>query len=92
MNEHVDSGPIIAINLFTIPQDCNRQTLVDLTFQHLFSLLTQHLKELIENQSELIELPIEWGHKKFTSKDYSAYYIISEDIDKAELDLRIKAF
>ena len=92
MNEYVDAGPIIAINLFPIPANCNRQTLSDLAFQNLLNLFTQHLKELIESEYELIELPIEWGHKKFTRRDYSAYCIITEDIDQSELELRIRAF
>ena len=92
MNEYVDAGPIIAINLFPIPAGCNRKTLSDLAFQNLLNLFTQHLKELVESTHDLIELPIEWGHKKFTRSDYSAYCIITEDIDRSELDLRIRAF
>ena len=92
MNEFVDSGPIIAINIFPIPPGVTRQELLDLTFQNLFNLFTTHLEELVKSQGQLIELPIEWGHKKFTRKDYSAYCIISEDIEKAELELRIRAF
>lgn len=92
MNEYIDCGPIIAINLFPIPSNANRQDLINLTFQNLLNLFIEHLKELVESEYELIELPIEWGHKKFTKKDYSAYCIVSEDIDKAELELRIQAF
>ena len=92
MNEYPDSGPIIAINLFPIPPNASRQELVNLTFQNLLNLFTNHLEELVKSQGQLIELPIEWGHKKFTRKDYSAYCIVSEDIEKAELELRIRAF
>jgi methionyl-tRNA formyltransferase len=92
MNEYVDSGPIIAINLFPIPPNVKRQDLVNLAFQNLLNLFLQHIKELVESDEDLIELPIEWGHKKFTKADYSAYCTISEDITKEELELRIRAF
>ena len=92
MNEYVDSGSIIAINLFPIPPNTDRQGLVNLTFQNLLNLFTNHLEELIKSQEQLIELPIEWGHKRFTRNDYSAYCIVSEEIEKAELELRIRAF
>ena len=92
MNEYVDSGPIIAINLFPIPPNADRQELVNLTFQNLLNLFTTHLEELVKSQGQLIELPIEWGHKKFTQKDCSAYCVVSEDINQPELELRIRAF
>jgi methionyl-tRNA formyltransferase len=92
MNEYVDCGPIIAINLFPIPPNISRQDLVDLTFQNLLNLFVGHFKELVQSEGPLIELPIEWGHKRFTKTDYSAYCVISEEIEKNELDLRIRAF
>ncbi len=91
MEEKVDAGNIIGINYFPITKEID--------FDQLFMASTESISQLIREMSshlisekDLPSLPIQWGGKKFTKKQFKQYCEITENISEKELTKRIRAF
>lgn len=92
MNERVDTGPIISVELFGIPPNT---TVLDLEQLALTSLarLFWNLANLLATHSEpLNPLEITWSGPKSTRRNYAALCEISAEISKNELERRLDVF
>ena len=91
MDELVDTGKINNIHIFSVPKKANAYELYKLTSDSLLTLFNQTKEDLLD-EAPLLYCPIPWGNKKFTKADYLSYLIISRDISREELELRMRAF
>ena len=92
MVERVDSGPIIDVELFPIPPDISVVGLEELAYAHLAQLFWRMAKQLAVDTASPAVLPIKWGSKKYSRRDYRAICNIPLGIPKDELDRRIRVF
>jgi methionyl-tRNA formyltransferase len=92
MVEKVDAGPIVGVNLFSIPPNTGTLGLEALAFSHLARLFWGLARTLANQCEPLPELPIRWGARRTTRRMYAAMCEIPLDISKDELDRRVQAF
>ena len=92
MVEQVDAGPIVEVARFPIPADISVLGLEGLAYAHLARLFWQMAKLLATDPALLPPLPIEWGAKKYSRRNYRAICDMPLDIPKDEFDRRIKVF
>jgi len=92
MVEQLDSGPIIDVALFPIPADISVLGLEELAYAHLAQLFWRTAKQLATDAASPPALPIKWGSKKYSRRDYRAICNIPLGIPKDELDRRIRVF
>jgi methionyl-tRNA formyltransferase len=92
MIEKVDAGPIIDLALFPIPPDTSVFGLEGMTYARLAFLFWRMARELACDASLPPALPVEWGNRKNSRRNYLAMCEIPLDISKDELDRRMRAF
>jgi len=92
MAERVDSGPIIGIESFPIPENIGVRELEQIAFIRLAYLFWRLSKALATQGEPIKSLPIHWSGTKSTRQMYISMCDIPADISKAELELRIRAF
>ena len=92
MVERVDAGPIVAVERFAIPPRMDVGELEKLTYVHLAKIFWRLLKPLARQSAPLAELPQRWSGRKGTRRDYAALCDIPPNIDKDELERRVRAF
>ncbi len=92
MWEKVDSGPIVGLERFPIPEGIAVCDLEGLAYAALARLFWG-LSPILAKQSEpLTALPVQWCGRKNSRRDYAAICNIPLDIAKAEFDKRIAVF
>jgi methionyl-tRNA formyltransferase len=92
MVQRVDAGPIVDVELFTIPADISVAGLEELTYVLLAQMFRRSAKSLATCTGPLAETPIRWGEKRNSRRGYQAICDIPVDISKEELERRIKVF
>jgi hypothetical protein len=92
MVEQVDAGPIVEVARFAIPPDISVLGLEGLAYAHLARLFWQMAKLFATDAAPLPALPIQWGAKKYSRRNYRTICDIPLDIPKDEFDRRIKVF
>jgi methionyl-tRNA formyltransferase len=92
MIERVDAGPIVGVELFSIPPDASVQRLEELAFIQVAQLFWRLANTMVTRCEPLTELPLQWSGRKSTRRMYAALCDIPIDISKDELDRRIEAF
>jgi methionyl-tRNA formyltransferase len=92
MIEQVDAGPIVDVALFPIPADMAVLALEGLAYAHLAQLFWRMARILATDPEPPPPLPIRWGAKKYSRRDYRAICDITPDIPKDELDRRLRVF
>jgi hypothetical protein len=92
MVEQVDAGPIVDVARFPIPADIPVLGLEGLAYAHLAQLFWRMAKSLATDPAPLPPLPIQWGAKKYSRRNYRAICDMPLDIPKDEFDRRIKVF
>ena len=92
MAERVDSGPIVDVALFAIPPDISVLGLEGLAYAHLARLFWQLSKRLATDPAPLPVRELKWSDKKNSRRAYRAICNIPLDIEKDELDRRIRIF
>jgi hypothetical protein len=91
MLEKVDSGKIVAIKMFPIPQSCDHIQLINLCIGQAVALLAEKLPTLI-NQEEMVYCPHPWGSHKTTKAQFALMCLLPLDISEPELNKRLLAF
>jgi len=92
MFKKIDSGPIIKVNYFKIKKEWNYIDLSKESFIASVKLFIE-LAPLIANINfSFKENGKEWGHNKYTSKDYDTKRCIPSDTSFVEIERRFKAF
>jgi methionyl-tRNA formyltransferase len=92
MVEQVDAGPILDVAFFPMPADISVFALEGLAYAHLAQLFWRRARSLATDLEPLPALPVEWGSRKYSRRAYRAICDIPLDIQKEELDRRIKVF
>jgi methionyl-tRNA formyltransferase len=92
MVEQVDAGPIVDVAVFPIPADMAVLALEGLAYAHLAQLFWRMARVLATDPEPPPPLPIRWGARKYSRRDYRAICDITPDIPKDELDRRLRVF
>jgi methionyl-tRNA formyltransferase len=92
MAEKVDSGPIVGVELFTVPPNTDVVGLEQLALMALARLFWNLAPALAVQDEPLAEMPMRWSGRKGTRRLCAALCDIPADSSKDELDRRIEAF
>lgn len=92
MAPRVDSGPIIAVESFAIPDGASVRDLEQIAYIRLGYLFWRKARELACNGEPLPRLPIAWSGIKSTKQMYCDLCALPSEIDVTELKRRIRAF
>jgi len=92
MAERIDSGLIVGVESFVIPDGVDARGLEQLAFVRLAHLFWRMSHDLACRAEKLPGLPIAWSGTKSTRRMYAAHCELPADIDAAELKRRIRAF
>ncbi len=92
MVEQVDAGPIVEVARFPIPPDIPVLGLEGLAYAHLAQLFWRTARWLATDAAPPPPLPIPWGAKKYSRRNYRTICDIPLDIPKDEFDRRIRVF
>jgi methionyl-tRNA formyltransferase len=92
MTERVDAGPIVDVELFSVPQDIGVGDLQRLAYSSLARLFWRQAKNLATQLEPLAELPIRWSGKKTSRSCYAAMCNVPPDISSDERARRVRAF
>lgn len=92
MIERVDAGPIVDVELFSVPPNIGVGELQQRAYAALARLFWRQAKNLATQPEPLAELPIRWGGNKTSRRCLAAMSIMPLDISGDERARRIKAF
>jgi methionyl-tRNA formyltransferase len=92
MIERVDAGPIVDVASFPIPPHISVLGLEGLAYANLALLFWRMATWMASDPAPLPTLPIEWGSKKYSRRDYREMCEIPLEIPKHELERRIRIF
>jgi methionyl-tRNA formyltransferase len=88
----VDEGPIVGVEMFSIPPGTSVARLEGMAYARLSLLFWTLAKPLASCSEWLPQLPVRWSGTKTTRRDYTALREIPRDIQQDELDRRIEVF
>lgn len=92
MVEQVDAGPIVDVARFAIPAEISVLGLEGLAYANLARLFWRMARPLAADAASPPVLPVQWGPKKYSRRNYRTICDIPLDIPKDELDRRLKVF
>ena len=92
MTKRVDSGPIVGVESFVIPEGANVRELEQIAFVRLAHLFWRLSRSIACESGPLPTLPIAWSGTKSTRRMYERLCDIPSDIEPTELARRIRAF
>ena len=92
MAPRVDSGPIVGVDSFDIPDNVSVRDLEQIAYIRLAHLFWRKARDIACESGALPTLPIRWSGIKSTKQMYRDYCEIPANIDAAELRRRIRAF
>ncbi|HLI99590.1 MAG TPA: formyltransferase family protein [Bradyrhizobium sp.] len=92
MVERVDAGPIVDVEMFQIPPDTSVLALEGMAYARLAHLFWRMAKRLAQDPELPSALPVQWGPKKYSQRDYRALCEITPDISKSEFERRMRVF
>jgi methionyl-tRNA formyltransferase len=92
MTKRVDSGPIVGVESFDIPEGANVRELEQIAFVRLAYLFWRLSRSIACETGPLPTLPIAWSGTKSTRRMYEKLCNIPSDIEPTELARRIRAF
>ena len=92
MTERVDSGPIVAVEMFDVPIGIDQVKLAEMAYSALARLFWQLAGDLATMAAPLPILPMAWGGERHTRGTYARMCDIPPDIADEELARRVRAF
>ena len=92
MEEKVDAGPIVSVVRFPIPPQIDAVGLEALAYAHLARLFWNLAEPLACASRPLPVTEVKWNPRKYSRRAYRAICDIPLDIDKEELELRLRVF
>ncbi len=91
MAARVDSGPIVAVDLFDVPHGCDLRTLENLTFKRLIALLRTLGPHLARIASPLPAIDAAWSGRKTRLAEVDVLARLTPDLTPAEIARRRRA-
>ena len=92
MIDRVDEGPIVGVEMFSIPPGSSVASLEGMAYARISYLFWTMANRLATDSELLPELPLQWSGAKSTRRDYAMLCNVPLDIDPDELDHRIEVF
>jgi methionyl-tRNA formyltransferase len=92
MVTRVDEGPIVGVEMFSIPPGSSVASLEGMAYARISYLFWTLANRLATDSEPLPHLPLQWSGTKSTRRDYAALCDVPLDIDPDELDHRIEVF
>jgi methionyl-tRNA formyltransferase len=92
MEARVDSGPIVGVESFAIPENIGVRELEQIAFERLAHLFWRMSREIACEPGALPALPVAWSGNKSTKRMYREFCEIPTGIGATELKRRIRAF
>ncbi len=92
MTKRVNSGPIVGVESFDIPEGANVRDLEQIAFVRLAYLFWRLSRSIACESGPLPTLPVAWTGTKSTRRMYEKLCDIPSDIEPTELARRIRAF
>jgi methionyl-tRNA formyltransferase len=92
MVARVDEGPIVGVEMFSVPPGASVASLEGMAYARLSYLFWTLAKSLATCSERLPHLPLRWSGTKSTRRDYAALCDVPLDIQRDELDHRIEVF
>ena len=92
MEVRVDSGPIVGVESFAIPENIGVHELEQIAFARLAHLLWRMSREIAREPGALPVLAVAWSGHKSTKRMYRDFCEIPAGVSAAELKRRIRAF
>lgn len=74
MTPEINSGPIVGVDWFDIPDHINSERLAERAFTQLFKLFTSLAPALVDIDNTLSLLNVGWSGRRRTIKDFEALY------------------
>jgi len=91
MAARVDEGPIICVEMFPVPADCDLEVLDTLAFQALVDLFRRLAKRLATDPNPLPLRHIPWTGVKRSKSDCDSLCSVDSDLAPEELARRRRA-
>ena len=92
MLEKVDSGPIVAIDLFDVPTTIGAAALEEMAYARMVRMFFELANALATSATPLPALPIHWSGRKNTRRHCAELCDIRTEISSDELERRMAAF
>jgi len=92
MVSRVDEGPIVGVEVFSIPQGISAAGLEGMAYARLAHLFWTLAKPLATCGEQLPVMSLQWSGNKTTRRDYAMLCDIPLDITREELEHRIEVF
>ena len=92
MATKIDSGPIVGVEWFQVPDGLRFTDLEIKAFDALVSLFIQLAPHLASNDAPIEHLDMGWAGKATTNNDYERMRAIDETMSEAEVKRRFRAF
>ena len=92
MADRVDEGPIVGVEMFSIPPGASVASLEGMAYARISYLFWTLAKSLATDSEPLPHLPLRWSGTKTTRRDYAILCDVPLDIHPDELDHRIEVF
>jgi methionyl-tRNA formyltransferase len=92
MAGRVDEGPIVGVEMFSIPPGASVAGLEGMAYARLSYLFWTLAKSLAACSEPLPQLNLRWSGKKSTRRDYADLCDVPLDIQRDELERRIEVF
>jgi methionyl-tRNA formyltransferase len=92
MVDRVDAGPIVSVVRFAIPPQIDAAGLEGMAYAHLARLFWNLAEPLARASAPLPMSDIAWNKTKYSRRAYRTICEIPLDIDKEELELRLRVF
>lgn len=92
MTERVDAGPIVAVDLFDVPQESRPRQLLQMANEAGMRLIGRHAQTLASGMELAVLAGVAWAPVKRSRQDFLAACRITADISSAEFERRFKAF
>ena len=91
MAAQVDSGPIVAVETFAVPKDCDRLALDTTTFAALLNLMEKFAPALADVATPLPRIAQAWSGTRRSHKHFDAFCHLPEDATPEEFERRLRA-
>lgn len=92
MVEKVDAGPIVGTEFFSVPPAITGVELYSLALLAMIRLFKRVGPALVTSPAPLPGLPVAWGSRKYTRAAFAALCDMPADIDREEMNRRVRAF